>query len=50
MYFWITNNVMPSLIGVGIVAVGLAVYYLADYLSKNKDKSKLIHHPKAPVQ
>ena len=50
MYFWITNNVMPSLIGVGIVAMGLVVYYIADYLSKNKNKSNSNHQPKAPVQ
>jgi APA family basic amino acid/polyamine antiporter len=42
MYFWIKNNVEPSLIGLSIVALGLIVYYIATHLSKFKN-SKWVH-------
>ncbi len=38
MYFWIKNNTMPSLIGLGIVALGMLVYFAAHNLSKHQDK------------
>jgi APA family basic amino acid/polyamine antiporter len=41
MYFWIKNNTMPSLIGLGIVAMGMLVYFAAHNLSKHKDKKPL---------
>ncbi|MDB5284960.1 MAG: amino acid permease-associated region [Bacteroidota bacterium] len=47
MYFWASRNLEPSLIGLGIVAVGLLVYFAADYLSKHKNKSNSVHQPKA---
>ena len=40
MYFWIKNNLNSSLIGIGIVAVGLVVYFAANSLSIHKNKSK----------
>lgn len=37
MFFWMKNNITPSLIGIGIVAVGLLIYFAANFLSKHKN-------------
>jgi APA family basic amino acid/polyamine antiporter len=40
MYFWVTNNLKSSLIGVGVVAVGGVVYFAADKLSIHKTEQE----------
>lgn len=44
MYFWAKNNAGPSLIGGGIVALGLVVYYFAQRFSKPNKKTHSQHH------
>ena len=39
MYFWATSHLVPSLIGVGVVAVGGLVYFAANHFSVAKPKA-----------
>ena len=39
MYFWATSHPVPSLIGVGVVAVGGLVYFAANHFSVAKPKT-----------
>ena len=43
MYFWVTSHTVPSLIGVGVVAVGGVVYFVADKLSIHKPEKTVTH-------
>jgi APA family basic amino acid/polyamine antiporter len=39
MYFWATTHLTPTLIGIGVVAMGGLVYFAADYFSIHKPKA-----------
>ena len=43
MYFWMTSHLMPSLIGIGVVAVGLVVYFAANHFSVPLVKEHVKH-------
>jgi APA family basic amino acid/polyamine antiporter len=48
MFFWVSNNMGPSLIGMGIMALGLLVYFVAQFFSNRKNNSISVskNHPK----
>ena len=44
MYFWVTSHRDPSLIGLGVVGVGLLVYFVADHFSLTKTEQAAAKH------
>ena len=44
MYFWVTSHRDPSLIGLGVVGVGLVVYFVANHFSLTKAQQAAAKH------